>query len=53
MDPVTLGFYAVVCGALGVISPGLGTMGVRLIIGAVVGIVAAVSLPYIRTTFGL
>jgi len=53
MDPVTLGFYAIVCAILGVISPGLGPMGTRLIIGAGVGLVAAAMLPLIRTSLGI
>jgi hypothetical protein len=53
MDPVTLGFYAIVCGMLSVVSPGLGPMGTRLIIGAGVGLVAAAFLPFIRGSLGI
>tara|TARA_R110002074_G_scaffold202816_1_gene370685 strand:- start:206 stop:367 length:162 start_codon:yes stop_codon:yes gene_type:complete len=53
MDPVTLGFYAIVCAILGVISPGLGPTGTRLIIGAGVGLVAAAMLPLIRSSLGI
>lgn len=53
MDPVTLGFYAIVCAILGVISPGLGPMGTRLIIGAGVGVTAAALLPILRANFGI
>lgn len=53
MDPVTLGFYALVCGVLSVLSPGLGPMGTRLIIGAVVGVLAATMLPMVRGSLGL
>ncbi len=53
MDPVTLTFYAIVCGALGVIAPGLGSLATRLIVGGAVGIVAAALLPIIRSQIGV
>ncbi len=53
MDPVTLGYYAIVGAILGVISPGLGPMGTRLIVGAGVGVTAAALLPIIRTSLGI
>jgi len=53
MDAVTLGYFAIVCGILGAISPGLGPMGTRLIIGAGVGAVATALLPIIRTSLGV
>jgi hypothetical protein len=40
MDPISLGFYAVVCGLLGLAGPTLGAAPIRLGIGALVGIVA-------------
>ncbi|MEL6510740.1 MAG: hypothetical protein AAFQ47_08020 [Pseudomonadota bacterium] len=49
MDPITLIFYAVVCGLLSVLAPKLGAMPSRLAVGAVVGVVAATALPYIAT----
>lgn len=52
MDPVTVGFYATVCGALSVAGPRLGTFLPRLLIGACVGIVAAMLLPVIRQGLG-
>ena len=48
MDYVSLGFYAVVCGVLGLIAPGLGNMLARLGIGALVGVVAAALLPAVQ-----
>ncbi|MFV1874794.1 MULTISPECIES: hypothetical protein [Nioella] len=53
MDPVTLTFYAVVCGLLGLVSPNLGRPAIRLGIGAVVGLIAAGALPTIRASLGL
>lgn len=48
MEPVSLVFYAVVCGLLSVFAPNFGGVMPRMAIGAVVGIVAAVSLPFLR-----
>ena len=53
MDPVTLIFYACVCGALGWAGPKLGAPIVRLGIGAAVGITAALILPLLRGAMGL
>ncbi len=52
MDIVTLAFYAVICGALGLIAPNLGRPVFRLGVGAFVGIVAASVLPMIRGFVG-
>lgn len=49
MDPVTMAFYAVVCGVLGVFAPSLGTYWKRLIVGGIVGLVAATVLPVLKT----
>jgi hypothetical protein len=49
MDPISLAFYAAVCGLLSVAAPRFGGMIPRLGIGAVVGIVAATVLPWIKT----
>ncbi|MCC1494116.1 hypothetical protein [Cognatishimia sp. F0-27] len=51
MDPITLSFYAVVCGCLSVAAPRLGGFVPRLIVGAVVGLVAATLLPPFRSIF--
>lgn len=48
MDPITLIFYAVVCGCLSVVAPKLPGLPVRLGIGAGVGIAAASLLPLIK-----
>lgn len=52
MDPVSLGFYATVCGVLGLAGPRLGRAPVRLAIGALVGVVAVTVLPYVKTLLG-
>lgn len=51
MDPITLTFYAVVCGTLSAVAPRMPRLPVRLAIGAVVGLVAASLLPWIKGTF--
>jgi hypothetical protein len=52
MDVFSIGFYAVVCGVLGAVAPGLGNLLFRLFFGAFVGIVAAVLLPAVRGIAG-
>ena len=47
MDPISLVFYAIVCGLLSVFAPNLGGFLPRLAVGAVVGIGAAATLPVI------
>lgn len=51
IDPITLGFYAIVCAVLGAYAPKLGSTPVRFVIGAVVGIAAATVLPVLRGMF--
>ena len=53
MDPITLAFYALVCGILSLFAPDLGGRGARLAIGALVGVGAATLLPVLKTTLGL
>ena len=48
MEPISLGFYAVVCGVLSAASPRLGGFLPRLLTGAVVGVIAAALLPVIK-----
>lgn len=48
MDVTALIFYALVCGALGWAGPRLGTPMMRFGLGAVVGIVAAAILPFLK-----
>ena len=52
MDPVSLVFYATVCGVLGLAGPSLGAAPIRLGIGAVVGVVAVMVLPWIHSLLG-
>lgn len=52
MDPISLTFYAVVCGLLSLVAPNLGGMVPRLAIGAVVGVVAATLLPVLNGMMG-
>ena len=53
MDPVTLGFYAIVCACLSYAAPKLGAPWMRFGVGAVVGMVAATILPVARELLGL
>ncbi len=48
MDPITLGFYALVCGTLSAVAPRFPRLPIRLGIGAAVGLVAASVLPAIK-----
>lgn len=48
METTSLAYYAAVCGVLGVISPWLGSFLVRLVLGAIVGLVAAGALPFVQ-----
>lgn len=52
MDPISIAFYAVICGLLSMFAPSLGGRVPRLAIGAVVGVVAAISLPVVRGMMG-
>ena len=52
MDIIALGFYACVCGLLSVFAPQLGTIYVRLGVGAAVGAVSAFVLPLLRNAVG-
>lgn len=47
-----MGFYACVCGLLSVFAPQLGTIYVRLGVGAAVGAVSALALPLLRDAVG-
>ncbi len=48
MDPISLLFYAVVCGILSAVAPNLGGIVPRLLTGGLVGIVAAIVLPFLK-----
>ena len=52
MEPISLAFYAAVCGLLSVFAPNLGGAVPRLAVGAVVGIIAAAVLPSLRGMMG-
>jgi hypothetical protein len=52
MDPISISFYAIVCGCLSVVAPNLGGIAPRLIVGAVIGVIAALLLPTLRQTIG-
>lgn len=52
MDPVTLLYYALVCGLLGLAAPRLRTPGLRFATGVAVGLVAAGALPALRALLG-
>jgi len=48
MDPITIAFYAVVCGCLSAAAPTVPKLPIRLAVGAGVGVVAASVLPVIK-----
>ena len=48
MEPISLAFYAVVCGVLSFFAPNLGGAVPRMAVGAIVGIAAAAVLPFVR-----
>ena len=52
IDSTAIVWYAVVCGALAAFAPSLGGRGVRIVIGAVVGIIAASILPFLKSMMG-
>lgn len=52
MEPISLSFYAAVCGVLSVAAPRLGGFVPRLLVGAVVGVIAAIALPSVRALIG-
>lgn len=48
MDLVSTAFYAVVCGLLALAAPRLPRLWARALVGAVVGVLAALVLPFLR-----
>ena len=52
IDTLTMGFYAVVCAVLAAAVPVFGSYIVRIVVGAVVGLVAAAVWPLIHFTYG-
>ncbi|GAA2823962.1 hypothetical protein EDC40_105167 [Aminobacter aminovorans] len=53
MDPVTMVFYAVVCGGLAAAAPSFQSRAARLALGTITGIVAASLLPLLRRALGI
>jgi hypothetical protein len=53
MDPVNMAYYAAVCGLLAAASPLLQGVVARVAAGAVVGLIAAAVLPWVRAWAGL
>lgn len=52
MDPISLGFYAVICGVLSAAGPAMGGFMMRFGIGVVIGAGAAWVLPLLKTALG-
>ncbi|MEO0343219.1 MAG: hypothetical protein AAF198_07255 [Pseudomonadota bacterium] len=52
MEPITLGFYALICGFLSLVAPSLGGLIPRFALGAGVGLGAAAVLPLIQGAMG-
>lgn len=48
MDPISLTFYAIICGILSLVAPNLGGMIPRATVGALVGVAAAAALPFLK-----
>ncbi|WP_417599385.1 hypothetical protein [Pararhodobacter oceanensis] len=53
MDPVTMLYYASVCAVLSLGAGGVPSRALRLLIGALVGVIAAAALPALRVSLGL
>lgn len=53
MDPISIAFYALICGLLGLVAPNIKGAVPRVAIGAAVGVVAALILPALRAVLGL
>ncbi|WP_156892455.1 hypothetical protein [Salaquimonas pukyongi] len=52
IDSTAIVWYAAICGALAAFAPSLGGRGLRITIGAVVGILAASILPFVKNMMG-
>ena len=52
MDPVTLIYYAAICGTLGYAAPAIDAPHLRVGLGVLVGLGAAGLLPVLRGAFG-
>ncbi|MCU0908087.1 MAG: hypothetical protein MUF73_11695 [Rhodobacteraceae bacterium] len=53
MDPVTILYYAAVCGALAAFAARAGGFLPRVALGVIVGLAAAAVLPILRTVLGI
>ena len=53
IDATAIAWYAAVCGVLSALAPNFGGKIVRIVIGGIVGIIAATVLPAIRSMTGL
>ncbi len=53
MDSVNIVFYAVVCGTLAAYAPTAGGRAARVVLGMVVGVLAASALPYLKSVLAL
>ena len=53
IDPAAIAWYAAICGALSAFAPTVGGRGLRIAVGAVVGVLAATLLPALRSALGI
>ncbi len=53
IDATAIAWYAIICGVLSALAPSFGGRLVRLLVGGVVGIIAATVLPALRGLIGL
>jgi hypothetical protein len=51
-DLTAMAWYAVICGALSALAPSFGGRGLRIVLGGIVGILAATTLPAVRAMLG-
>ena len=52
IDMTAIAWYAAICGALAALAPTLGGASRRIIVGAIIGILAATVLPWFRSMMG-
>jgi len=53
IDATAIAWYAIICGVLSALAPSFGGRLVRVLVGGVVGIIAATVLPGLRGLIGL
>lgn len=53
MDPISISFYAIICGLLALVAPSLKGVLPRLAIGAFVGVAAALALPMLKDALAI